>query len=632
MKSDQITAEKSARSGHWDTLKALGPYLWPRDRPALKTRIVIALASLALAKTATVVAPIFFGRALDHLQAPDAVKLTLALVGAYVLARFLSIGFAQFRDWISAPVGSHAQRRVALAVFRHVHALSLRFHLERRMGGLSRAIERGVQGIDTLIRFTLFNIGPTILELTFIIVMFWTMFGAAFPLVTVVTVALYIAVTFVLTSWRARFRREMNNSDSEANTKAIDSLINFETVKYFGNEEHEAARYDRALAGYERAATRTIESLAALNTGQAIVFNAGLGALLLLAAYRVAHGEMTVGSFGAINVWLMQLFQPLNLLGTVYREIQQALIDMENMFALLGVAPDIRDRPDARPLAVNGAEVRFDDVSFSYDPDRQILFDVCFAVPAGRKLAIVGPSGSGKSTISRLLFRFYDAGAGRISIDGQDIAAATQASLRAAIGIVPQDTVLFNDTIRYNIRYGRPGASDAEVEAAARVAQIHDFIEGLPKGYDTMVGERGLKLSGGEKQRVAIARTVLKNPPILVLDEATSALDSHTEREIQASLGAITRGRTTLVVAHRLSTVVDADEILVLDKGCVIERGTHEALLAKDGAYAAMWRRQIEAAAVEERLERLRSDTDSSPHEQADEPSERAELALESSE
>lgn len=588
----------------WPTLEALVPYLWPRGRGDLKRRTVAALLALLVAKVITVVTPIFFGRAIDALEASVPLALIIGLVLAFTLGRVLSIVFAQLRDYLAAPVSQYAVRRIALVTFEHLHALSLRFHLERRTGGLSRVIDRGVKGIEFLIRFTLFNVAPTILEIVILTGLFWYLFGALFPAITLATVLVYVWFTFSITEWRTKFRRQMNERDADANTKAVDSLLNFETVKYFGNEAHEARRFDRSMAGYERAAVRTMESLAYLNAGQAAIFNVGLGALLVLAAFRVANGTMTVGEFSAINVWLMQLYQPLNFLGTVYREIRQSLVDMENMFDLLDVKPEIRDAPDAKPLAVAAGEIRFEDVSFSYDPERRILEHLSFTVPAGHKVAIVGPSGAGKSTISRLLFRFYDVTSGRILIDGQDIAKATQASLRAAIGMVPQDAVLFNDTIRYNIRYGRPDASDAEVEAAACVAQIHDFVRGLPQGYDTMVGERGLKLSGGEKQRVAIARMVLKDPPILLLDEATSALDTHTERDLQAALQAVTTGRTSLVIAHRLSTIVDADEILVLDRGRIIERGRHESLLAQGGAYAAMWQRQLEAETARERLAR----------------------------
>jgi ATP-binding cassette subfamily B protein len=603
---------------HGETLHRFLPYLWPKTRPDLRLRIALALVLLLAAKLVGVATPLFFGWAIDALspgrvlhmagwtlQVPEAgptLALILGLVFAYVAGRVFSVALAQFRDHVSAPVGQHAQREIARQTFEHLHRLSLRFHLERRTGGLSRVIDRGTKAIDSLIRFTLFSIGPTLIELAALAILFWGLFGAAFPVIVLLTVGAYVWFTFAVTEWRNNIRREMNDRDTDANTKAIDSLLNYETVKYFGNERHETARFDRALAGYEHAATRTAQTLATMNTGQTVIFNLGLGALLAVGAHDVLAGTMTIGAFGAINIWILQLFQPLNLLGMVYRELVQALVDMETMFGLLTVEPEIRDAPDAKPLAVTGGEIRFEHVAFAYEPDRTILGDVSFVVPAGRKVAMVGASGAGKSTISRILYRFYDIAGGRVTIDGQDIRSVTQDSLRAAIGMVPQDTVLFNDTIRYNIRYGRPGASDEEVETAARAAQIHGFVATLPKGYDTMVGERGLKLSGGEKQRVAIARTLLKGPPILILDEATSALDTHTEKDIVAALGQITRNHTTLVVAHRLSTIVDADEILVLDAGRIAERGTHEALLLKDGLYAAMWNRQQEAAAVRERL------------------------------
>ena len=590
---------------HGRALRALAPYLWPRGRTDLRLRIVAAITALVVSKGIGVLAPIPLAHAVDGLEGHKAVGLVLMLAGAYAFGRILAIVIGQLRDYVSAPVGQHAMRQVATQTFAHLHGLSLRFHLERRTGGVARVIERGTDAIDFLVRFSLFNVGPTLLELLLLTVLFWHLFGIVFPAVMLVTVAAYVAFTFIVTEWRTKIMRVMYERDAEASTKAVDSLLNYETVKYFGNERHETERFDQARAAYERAAVRTSETLALLNSGQAVIFNSGLGVLLVLAALRVEAGTMTVGEFGAINVWLMQLYQPLNLLGLVYREIKQALVNMESMFALLDLNAEIKDRADAPPLALRGGEIRFENVDFHYDPLRPILHNVSFTVPAGRKVAIVGPSGAGKSTLSRILFRFYDIAAGRVLIDGQDVRDVTQDSLRAAIGMVPQDTVLFNDTIAYNIRYGRPSASDEEVAAAARIAQIDGFIESLPDGYQTMVGERGLKLSGGEKQRVAIARTVLKNPTILLLDEATSALDTHTEKEIVAALNAVTANRTTLVVAHRLSTIVDADEILVLEKGEIVERGRHSELLAHNGAYAAMWRRQQEAAQARETLDRV---------------------------
>jgi len=521
----------------------------------------------------------------------------VALVASYGLARVMMIALAQLRDGIFARVGQNAVRVLAITAFRHIHALSLRFHLERRTGGLSRIIERGTKAIEFLLRFSLFSIVPTIIELLLVAGILWWNFDWRYAAVTVVMISIYIGFTYWATEWRTAIRREMNDKDTDANTKAIDSLLNYETVKYFGNEAHEARRYDRAMQGYEDAAIRTSTSLSVLNTGQTLIFTIGLIALMLMAAYGVAARALSVGEFVMVNAFMIQLSAPLNLLGSVYREIRQALVDMETMFGLIAVPPEVTDHPNAKDLKVNGGAIRFENVSFAYDPARGILKNVSFDVPAGKSVALVGPSGAGKSTISRILYRFYDVQAGTVTIDGQDIAEITQSSLRGAIGIVPQDTVLFNDTIRYNIRYGRPDATEAEIEEAARMAQISDFIARLPKGFDTMVGERGLKLSGGEKQRVAIARTILKNPPILMLDEATSALDSATERDIQAALRQISANRTSLIIAHRLSTVVDADEILVLNHGEIVERGTHAALLARGGMYAEMWNRQQEEAA-----------------------------------
>ena len=582
------------------------PLLWPYDRADLRRRVVFSLMLLLAAKAVTVYAPVLYGRATDWLSPRDGmavVAVPLMLLLAYGVARILMIALAQWRDGVFAPVGQHAVRALALRTFRHLHNLSLRFHLERRTGGLSRIIERGTKGVEFLLRFSLFSIFPTIIELVLVCGIFAYLFGASYALVTLVMVVLYTWFTFSLTEWRTRIRREMNDLDTDANSKAVDSLLNFETVKYFGSEEREAARFDRTMAGYERAAVKTTTSLSWLNTGQTVIFTIGMMLLMLMSARDMVEGRMTIGGFVMVNAYLVQLYQPLNMLGTIYREIRQALIDMENMFHLLDVKADIVDKPDATVLSLRGGEVSFEHVSFSYEDGRKVLDDVSFHVPAGKMLAIVGPSGAGKSTIFRLLFRFYDVQHGRILIDGQDVSAVTQQSLRGSIGMVPQDTVLFNDAIRYNLRYGNPDASDADVERAAEDASIAGFIRSLPKGYDALVGERGLKLSGGEKQRVSIARTILKNPTILVLDEATSALDSHTEKDIQASLRRVAENRTTLVIAHRLSTIVDADEIVVLKNGRIAERGGHEALLRLNGVYASMWNRQREADAARRKLE-----------------------------
>jgi ABC-type transport system involved in Fe-S cluster assembly fused permease/ATPase subunit len=580
-------------------LRALLPYLWPDGQWELKARVLVAMVLLIAAKVATVAVPWVFGQAVDILDQPagaTAIAVPLALLIGYGLLRVGQQAFAELRDFVFARVGQRAIRNIALLIFRHLHALSLRFHLDRQTGGLSRAIERGIKGIDFLLRFMLFNILPTLVEITLVCGILWSLFGYIFSVITLITVGIYITFTLLFTEWRLKYRRAMNESDSEANTKAIDSLLNFETVKYFGNEEHEAQRYDASMKRYETAAVKSLTTLSLLNVGQGVIIALGLTLLLVLSGFRVADGSMSIGEFTAVNLYMMQLFQPLNFLGFVYREIRQSLVDMENMFGLLDVGREIADAPDAKPLAVADGVVRFEDVSFAYDQRRPILRGLSFEVPAGHKVAIVGASGAGKSTISRLLFRFYDIDEGRITIDGQDIRHVTQASLRAAIGIVPQDTVLFNDTVFYNVQYGRPSATPSEVEDAARMAQIHDFVMSLPDGYNAQVGERGLKLSGGEKQRVAIARTILKQPQILLFDEATSALDTHTEREIQKSLDDVSANRTTLVIAHRLSTVVNADEIIVLDEGRIIERGRHSDLLTQGGAYAALWTRQQEAA------------------------------------
>jgi ABC-type transport system involved in Fe-S cluster assembly fused permease/ATPase subunit len=607
------------------TLMHLWPYIWPSDRRDLKLRVLAATVLLFLAKLATVAVPFTFKWATDALvgqgSAPVAPSSWLAWTVAAPIAMTLAYGgmrivmavLGQVRDGIFAKVAMHAVRRLAYLAFEHMHTLSLRFHLERKTGGLTRVLERGRNAIETIVRMVIIQLIPTFVELALIVIVLLRAFDWRYVLVVLGTVAVYMGFTYSATEWRIAIRRKMNDSDSDANVKAIDSLLNYETVKYFVAEEREARRYDRSMARYEDASVKAYTSLAVLNGGQAVLFTLGLAGAMVMCAYDVRAGTQTVGDFVMINAMMIQLYQPLNFMGMVYREIKQAIIDIENMFAILGLKPEIEDRPGAAPLAVTHGSIRFADVTFAYDPERQILKGISFDVPAGRTIAVVGPSGAGKSTISRLLFRFYDVTGGRILIDGQDIRDVTQKSLRAAIGMVPQDTVLFNDTIRYNIRYGRWEASDREVEEAARLAQIDGFIRLAPKGYETEVGERGLKLSGGEKQRVAIARTILKGPPILLLDEATSALDSHTEKEIQDALDRVSRNRTTLVIAHRLSTIVGADEIIVLDQGVIVERGTHHQLLAADGLYASMWNRQREAEEAREKLARV-ADEDRAPN------------------
>ena len=586
------------------TIATLLPYLWPSGARELRARVVLALSLLVAAKSINVVVPVFYKLAVDALSADASAVIVVPvfLLVAYGVARVMALAFGELRDAVFAKVAQRAIRQAGLKTFRHLHRLSMRFHLERKTGGISRAVERGTKGIEFLLNFMLFNVLPTLLEIFLVCAVLWNFFGFWYALITFFNVAFYIAWTLIVTEWRIKYRRRMNESDSEANTKAIDSLLNFETVKYFGNEEHEGRRFDQSLKAYEVAAVKSKTTLSLLNIGQGAIVAFGLTVIMLMAGAGVSAGEMTIGDFVLVNSYLIQLFLPLNFLGFVYREIKQSLTDMEAMFALLDEHQEVEDKPGAGPLMANGGEVVFEDVSFAYDPRRKVLDGVSFTVPAGRTVAVVGPSGSGKSTLSRLLFRFYDVTSGRVLIDGQDIRDVAQESLRADIGIVPQDTVLFNDTIYYNIAYGRPGASPAEVEQAARLARIHDFVMSLPDGYQSAVGERGLKLSGGEKQRVAIARTILKQPRIMVFDEATSALDTHTEKKIQDSIEAVSADRTALIIAHRLSTVVDADEILVLEEGRIVERGSHLALLAAQGAYAEMWAKQQEARRARETL------------------------------
>ena len=579
------------------TLTALLPFLWPKDDIGARVRASLAGLFLVTSKVANVCVPLVYAAAVDALLPKGTnpiIAVPAALIIGYGLLRVTASGFGEMRDAIFAAVQQRTVRRIALQTFQHMHKLSLRFHLDRATGGLSRAIERGTTGVEAVLRMMVFSVVPTLLEVVMVTAILWNIFGWEFSAVTLVAVGLYLFFTFIFTNWRVRIRRTMNETDSDAQSKAVDSLLNYETVKYFGNAQHEAHRFDQAWARYERAAVKSQVTLNLLNLGQASIIAFGLAVVMMMAAQGVQAGTMTVGRFVLVNTYLMQLYQPLNMLGTVYREIKQGLTDMEQMFRLLSLSQEVADKPGAPMLHVDAGEVVFDDVRFGYQAERTILKGLSFHVPAGRSLAIVGPTGAGKSTINRLLFRFYDVTSGAIQIDGQDIRDVTQDSLRAAIGVVPQDTVLFNDTIGYNIAYGRTGATQDQIEHAARLAQVHDFVLRLPDGYDTRVGERGLKLSGGEKQRVAIARTILKDPRILILDEATSALDTGTEQEIQSALRAVSANRTTISIAHRLSTVVDADQIIVLDQGEVVERGTHAELLARDGVYARMWAMQAE--------------------------------------
>ncbi len=594
------------------TIQRVVPYLWPKDRLGIKVRVILAMIALVLARVTSVFTPFFFKGAIDSmspeiLQDPKIMFISgsIALVVAYGAIRLLSVGFNQLRDAIFARVGQRALRSLALETFRHIHALSLRYHITRKTGGLSRIIERGVKGVEFLLRFMLFSIVPLILELFMVGVIFFVLFDARYLAIIVVTITLYVWFTFKVTEWRVKIRREMNQQDTDANQKAIDSLLNYETVKYFSAENREAARYDVSMKSYEKLAIQTNYTLGFLNFGQSVLITGGLVAVMVLAALGVQDGTLTIGDFVMVNAYMIQITMPLNFLGTVYREIRQALVDMGEMFDLLGQPAEITDKPDAPDLECTGGEIVFKDVDFSYESERSILHNLNLNIGAGQTVAVVGPSGSGKSTIGRLLFRFYDVAGGSLKIDGQDVRDITQSSLRDKIGVIPQDTVLFNDTIGYNIAYGRPEASEAEVIEAAKAAQIHDFILSLPEGYDAIVGERGLKLSGGEKQRVGIARTLLKNPPILLLDEATSALDSETEQDILESLKAMGKGRSVITIAHRLSTVVHADRIIVLENGQVSEQGTHDELLALNGRYASMWARQ--AADNEEKIDNIAS-------------------------